>query len=121
MIQYTIFMYSIYLVLSLALAVWVAQVLFQNTQVFLKTIFKEDDALSTSVNQLLKIGFYLASLGFILFLLPHYNTINNFQTLFEVASFKIGGIVLLLGLMHFLNVYTLFRLRKRAIAFEEDL
>ena len=120
MIQYTIIMYSVYLLISLALAIWVAQVLFQNAQVFWKTIFRQDEALSSSVNQLLKIGFYLASFGFILFLLPHYHTIENYQALFEVASFKVGGIVLLLGIMHFLNVYVLFRLRKRALAYGED-
>ncbi len=120
MIHYTLLLYTIYLVISLALTIWVAQVLFKNAQVFWKTIFKQDVELSNSVNQLLKIGFYLASFGFILFLLPIYQTIDNYRELFEVSSFKIGGIILMLGLMHFFNVYILFRLRRKALAYGDS-
>ena len=45
----------------------------------------------------------------------HSTTINNYKTLLEVLSVKVGGVVLLLGAMHFLNVYILFKLRRKAV------
>lgn len=112
MIQITVFAYLTYLSICLGLTVWVAHVLFKNAQVFLDEIFKKKEAFSASVSHLLKIGFYLVNFGLILFLLQVSQTINNYQVLVEVLSIKIGTIILLLGALHFANVYLLFKLRR---------
>ena len=57
--------YCVYLALSIALAVWVAQTLFKNGRVFLVEVFHGDNTLADSVNHLLVVGFYLISLGYI--------------------------------------------------------
>ena len=114
MISYSVIAYIIYLWVGVGLTLWVAHILFKNAKVFFNDIFDNNEALAVSVNHLLKMGFYLVNIGLVMYLLEHHYTINNYETLLEVLSAKLGGVVLLLGAMHFLNVYILFKLRRKA-------
>ncbi len=51
--------YVVYLLLSIALTVWVARTLFKNGRIFLVDVFHGNEALADSVNHLLVVGFYL--------------------------------------------------------------
>lgn len=115
MVNYSVIAYIIYLWVGIALTLWVAHILFKNAKVFFNDIFGHNEELAGSVNHLLKAGFYLVNIGLVMYLLEHSTTINSYKTLFEVLSVKVGGVVLLLGAMHFLNVYILFKLRRKAI------
>src|ERR1700742_4549485 len=112
--NYFILTYVLYIVISIALTVWVAKVLFKNGRVFLVDIFHGNNELADSVNRLLVVGFYLVNVGYICLVLKETNTINNLQVVVEILSFKVGRIILILGAMHFLNLITFFKLRNRA-------
>ena len=55
--------YLCYLVISVALTVWVARTLSTNGRVFLVNSFASDERLADSINHLLVVGFYLINLG----------------------------------------------------------
>ena len=112
--NYFILTYALYIVISVALTVWVANVLFKNGRVFLVDIFHGNNELADSVNRLLVVGFYLVNVGYICLVLKETNAINNLQVVVEILSFKVGRIILILGAMHFLNLITFFKLRNRA-------
>jgi len=57
--------YLAYLVLSLAITVWVGRSLHKNGRVFLVENFEGNDALADSINHLLLVGFYLINIGFV--------------------------------------------------------
>ena len=57
--------YAMYLILSIALTIWVARTLFKNGRIFLVDVFRGNEAIADSVNQLLVVGFYLINLGYI--------------------------------------------------------
>jgi len=105
--------YIVYLAVCIGITYWVAQVLFSNARVFFDDIFYQDVALSESTNKLLKVGFYLVNIGFILFLLKTYN-INTHKEVFEILSIKVGTVILILGTIYLTNVYLFFKLRKKA-------
>lgn len=107
--------YILYLVISICLTIWVAKTLFKNGKIFLVDIFHGNKELADSVNNLLLVGFYLINLGYAVYTLQITSSINNAQEMLERLSLKIGLIILILGAMHFLNLYIFFTLRKRAI------
>ena len=107
--------YSFYLVISICLTVWVARTLFKNGKVFLLDIFHGNKEMADSVNNLLLVGFYLVNLGYAVYTLRISTTIDNAQQILESLSIKTGLIILILGGMHFLNLYIFFTLRKRAM------
>lgn len=105
--------YIIYLIVCISITYWVANVLFTNARVFFDDIFHQDAALSESTNKLLKLGFYLVNIGFILFTLETYS-VSNYETLFERLSIKVGSVILALGTIYLINVYLFFKLRRKA-------
>lgn len=111
-----IVLYAVYLVATVALTVWVAHTLFKNGQVFLVDIFHGNKELAEAVNNLLWVGFYLVNIGYAVYTLKTYDVVSNPREVIEVLSIKLGAIILILGCMHFLNMFIFFRLRKRAIA-----
>jgi len=111
--------YIIYLIITICLTVWVARTLFKNGKLFLIDIFHGNKDLADSVNNLLLVGFYLINLGYAVYTLRISSGIINPQDMLEKLSRKIGWIILILGFMHFLNLYIFFSLRKKAIQFNK--
>lgn len=112
--NYIIITYSLYLVITIALTIWVARTLFKNGKVFLVDIFHGNKELADSVNNLLLVGFYLINIGYAVYTLQVTGSIVNTQEVIEKLSLKIGLIILILGAMHFFNLYIFFTLRKKA-------
>jgi hypothetical protein len=106
--------YLLYLAISIALTVWVAQTLFKNGRLFLIDVFHGNEALADSVNHLLVVGFYLINLGFVsLALRIGYNVVDMRESI-EALSAKVGLVLLVLGAMHFFNLFLFSRFRRRA-------
>ena len=113
--SYILISYSIYLILTLILTVWVARTLFRNGKIFLVDIFHGNNELATAVNNLLLVGFYLVNIGYAVYTLSITDNIWNARQLVETLSIKVGAIILILGGMHFFNMLVFYKLRKRAL------
>jgi hypothetical protein len=103
----------VYLAISIALTIWVAHTLHKNGRIFLVDVFHGNDALADSVNHLLVVGFYLINLGYVSLALKLGYAINNTQEGIEALSVKIGMVLIVLGGMHFFNLFVFSRMRKR--------
>lgn len=102
------------MLITISLTVWVARTLFKNGKIFLVDIFHGNKELADSVNNLLLVGFYLVNIGYAVYTLQVTAPIANLQQVIEKLSIKIGLIILILGAMHFVNLYIFFTLRRRA-------
>ena len=111
-----VILYTAYLLVTIVLTIWVAHNLFKNGQVFLVDIFHGNKELAEAVNNLLWVGFYLVNIGYAVYTLKTYDIVEDARTVIEALSLKLGAIILILGGMHFMNMFIFFRLRKRAIA-----
>lgn len=109
----TIITYTIYLIVSIAMTVWVARTLHRNGRVFLVRTFGGDESLADSVNHLLVVGFYLINAGFIALYLRLEIRPESVEGIFEAISGKVGVVLLVLGGMHFFNLFVFHRLNQR--------
>jgi hypothetical protein len=105
--------YLIYLALSLALTFWVARVLFKHGARFLVEAMGGDTGLADSWNHLLVVGFYLINLGYVAFNLKIRASVDTLQQAIEVLAVQIGLVLMVLGIMHFFNLYVFNRLRRK--------
>ena len=112
--DYRVIEYVLYLALSVVLTVWVAQTLFHHGQRFLLDVFRGNAALAASVNHLLVVGFYLVNLGYVTLQLKLDTAPASASELMEALAGKVGLVLLVLGAMHFGNLYLFARLRQRA-------
>jgi hypothetical protein len=103
--------YVIYLSASAALTVWVGNTLYRNGRVFLVSVFKEA-GLADSVNHLLVVGFYLVNLGAAAILINAGGAPRTFPDMIQETVTRIGVVLLVLGTMHFFNMFVLHLLRR---------
>ncbi|MFF9024075.1 hypothetical protein [Streptomyces eurythermus] len=117
----TVIAYVIYLVVSIALTIWVARTLSRNGRIFLADVLRGDERLADAVNHLLVVGFYLVNLGFVALYLSDDDTVQDTRGVFEALSTKLGVVLLVLGAMHLGNVYVLNRIRRRGMLEREQV
>ncbi len=110
----TTYAYLIYLTISIALTIWVARTLHKNGRVFLVDVFHGNEALADSVNHLLVVGFYLINSGYVSLALKLAKSVANTQEAIEALSVKVGMVLIVLGGMHFFNLFIFSRMRRRA-------
>ena len=107
--------YLVYVTLSVLLTIWVAHTLSKNGLPFLEDVFRTNPAIAASVNHLLVVGFYLLNLGFISFNLKLGMAVHTPAEALEVLSQKVGLVLLVLGGMHFLNLWVFHQMRHRTL------
>lgn len=112
---YTVWSYVIYLLCSVGLTVWVARTLHRNGRIFLVDALLGNEKLADSVNHLLVVGFYLINVGYVTLALKYGEKPANLQQVFEFCSTKIGLVLIVLGVMHFFNLYVFSSMRRRAM------
>lgn len=107
--------YLVYLLLSIALTIWVARTLFKNGRVFLVDVFNNNEALADSVNHLLVVGFYLINLGYVSLQMKINTLVTTPQESIEALAAKMGLVLLVLGGMHFFNLLLFSKIRTAAL------
>lgn len=104
--------YLLYLSVSITLTVWVAKTLQRNGAHFLREAFLGKEVIADSVNHLLVVGFYLMNIGYVALSLKEYQTIWTLQEVIELVCGKVGKVMVVLGAMHFFNLYVFNRIRR---------
>ncbi|MDX2011299.1 MAG: hypothetical protein SFW67_13955 [Myxococcaceae bacterium] len=111
---YLIVQQLVYLTLSLGVTWGVGRTLFKNGRVFLVDTFKGREALADAVNHLLVVGFYLVNAGWVIRGVKHPWGVSTVQDVIQNIASELGTVLLLLGVMHFGNVWLFNRIRTRA-------
>lgn len=96
--------YGLYLLITIAITIWVARTLSKNGEVFLIQCFGHNAELARSTNHLLVVGFYLVNIGFITLTLSLGAEPKTMPDAIRFLSGKVGLAVIVLGAMHFFNM-----------------
>jgi len=108
--------YVAYLLISVCLTIWFARTLHRNGRVFLVDSFLGNEQLADSVNHLLVVGFYLINIGYVTLALKYGVNAATAQESLETLSTKVGLVLLVLGFMHFFNLFVFALTRKRGLS-----
>ena len=101
--------YALYLLISIAMTVWVAHNLSTNGRVFLVESLGGKEVLADSLNHLLVVGFYLINIGYVTLALKYGDKPSTAVESIEFLSTKVGLVLVVLGAMHFFNMYVITR------------
>jgi hypothetical protein len=111
---YAVATHLAYLAISIALTIWVARTLHKHGRIFLVEAFGGNEKLADSVNHLLVVGFYLINVGYISLMVKYGGHPQALSNVLEELGTRVGGVLLVLGGMHFMNLYVFSRIRRRA-------
>jgi hypothetical protein len=113
--MFTIYSYIAYLLISIILTIWVARTLHRNGRVFLIDAFHGNEPRADSVNHLLVVGFYLINIGYVTLALKYGEKPTSLVEAIEFLSTKVGLVLVVLGVMHFFNMFNFDKMRRKAI------
>jgi hypothetical protein len=105
--------YALYLLISIAMTVWVTHTLSTSGEVFLVQCFGHNEQLAKSTNHLLVVGFYLVNIGFITLTLSYAGEPTTWTQMIRFLSGKVGLVVIVLGGMHFFNMHAIARFGRK--------
>lgn len=111
--QYLVPVYVAYATIAIGLTILLARILSKNGAVFLEDVFRDKPKMADAVNTLLVVGFYLFNLGYAALMMKA-NEATNVLMAIEVLAWKLGALLMSLGVMHFFNLYVFHRIRRRA-------
>ena len=110
-----VYIYIAYTIISIAMTIWVARTLHRNGRIFLVEAFGGKEEMADSVNHLLVVGFYLINFGFILLYLRFGTKPETLVEGIEYIATKLGVVLLVLGAMHFFNIFNFDCMRKKGL------
>ena len=108
-----VWVYLGYLVICIVVTFFVARALRLHGPIFMAGKDSNESPLIRAKTHLMIVGFYLVALGLIGFALRHGGSATDAKTAIEVLSTKVGGMVFVIGFMHFTMVAVFASLRNR--------
>ena len=102
----------IYLIVSFAFTVSVGQSLFTNGKPFLRECLGTERA-ANAVNRLLLIGFYLLNIGLVCLAIKFGEVGVAIEDSVAVVAGRVGAVALVMGVLHFNNLFWCDLLRRR--------
>lgn len=106
--------YLVYVLLAVALIVWLGVVLQRDGRVFLNDVFVEQPSMADAVSRLLVTGFLVFTLGYALLLLRIDGRATSLEALRSSVR-QFGLLLVSLGAMHSLNMLILLQVRRRGV------
>lgn len=100
-----------YVTLCTGITIWVGSILRRNGPTFIGHGTDLPEPLVKSMAHLLIVGFYLINFGLVAFALESDHEAETATRGIELASTKVGGIMLLIGAMHFFMLLIFSKLR----------
>jgi hypothetical protein len=108
--------YATYLGICAVLIFWLGRVLHGAGGVLLEESFQGKPTLVKAVGQLLDIGFYLMSIGYVTAWAAAFWQMDTYGQVAQAVSGKVGGLLLMLGFVHLFNLLLLALFRRRPVA-----
>lgn len=110
--MFNLISYIIFLAITSYITVDVGRRCFTSGKLYLEYLIKDRDFCLT-INRILLGSYYLVNLGYIAVSLSFWGRISSIEELIYTVSNRIGTIILILCALHFINLFTLYILRKK--------
>lgn len=110
--MFNIVSYLIFLSISSYITIEVGRRCYQAGKTYLKYLL-HDENLCLTINRILLGSYYLLNLGYITISLTTWERIESLEEIVRVTAVRIGNIVLILCGLHYMNIVTLYFLRKK--------
>ena len=83
-------------------------------RVFIVDAAEGNETLADSINGLLVVGFYLLNFGFVSLALRYGTKPHSLSESIEFLATKVGLVLIVLGVVHFFNLWWISKMRRRA-------
>lgn len=113
MVNYNILAYLLYGVGTVILIYYLGKYFHKHGRVYLLALFENNSTFADSTNNLLLILYYLLNMGYAILQFAFWDTIHTFPALLSSLTTQFAYIILLLGIIHYINIFTLYMLSSK--------
>ena len=113
--MYNILSYFLYFFITIPTIIFVGWKCFTIGKIYLLDLLK-DYRMCNAVNKILLAGYYLLNIGYIAISISFWENANTLEVLLEVVFTKIAIILIVISLLHYFNIATLYFLRNQIIS-----
>jgi len=99
--------YIIYLLFTATVILAVGHYLYRSGAVLVSKAFLSDPGLGLTINKLLLVGYYLLNIGGAILLVSIWPDLENITQFMSSLFYFIARLLLVLGAMHYINVFTI--------------
>ena len=104
--------YILYILLSSSIVILVGNWCYKNGKVYILNYFPNEMNFGNGINKLLRIAYYLLNIGLAIWSLHSMIEINNADEVILEISSRLSYILLIIGTLHFINIYTVYLIHK---------
>ncbi|WP_288461770.1 hypothetical protein [uncultured Chryseobacterium sp.] len=109
--MFNIISYLLFLSVSSYITIDVGRRCYNAGKHYLNYLIHDSD-LCLTINRILLGCYYLINLGYIALNLTHWEKVDSMEEMLSVTAVRIGYITLILCVLHFMNIFALYFLRK---------
>jgi hypothetical protein len=96
--------YLLYFLITYFITVHTGLSFYRNGRIYILKLLEGNEALTSYINRLLLVGYYLLNLGYVALTLNEWDEISDLAEMLSVLGFRVGVIMLLLAYIHFVNM-----------------
>ncbi|GGG28552.1 hypothetical protein GCM10011344_31650 [Dokdonia pacifica] len=116
--NYNILSYLIYGCIMVYIIYKVGLICYRNGNVFVLHLMPTNTQLCLYINNILLTGYYLLNIGYAVYSISTWKTIQNTYSMIDTIASHVGSIVLTLAVLHYMNIIVLqlfFKSKKQHI------
>ncbi|MCB9260819.1 MAG: hypothetical protein H6607_00370 [Flavobacteriales bacterium] len=110
--NYQVWSYGMYFLATGYITIIVGYGFYKNGFALILDLFSQNHQAANAINKILLMGYYLINLGYVALSIRLWPPISNVNELLAELFYRVGTIMLILGLMHLNNVVWLYILSK---------
>src|SRR5690349_14135703 len=111
--NYNIFSYLIYGCMTIYIIYWVGKLFHRNGRIFILRLFRQNEALTDTTNNLLLLAYYLFNIGYAILQFSFWEHVSGLRSMIASISMKTGLLILILAVTHYFNMMLIYFLSKR--------
>jgi hypothetical protein len=92
---------------------WVGKLFHRNGRIFILRLFRQNEALTDTTNNLLLLAYYLFNIGYAILQFSFWEKVSGLRSMIASISMKTGLLILILAVTHYFNMMLIYFLSKR--------
>lgn len=110
--NYNIFSYFIYGLISCYIIIWVGRLFHKNGRVFILALFQYREELTDTTNNLLLTAYYLLNIGYAIIQFKYWEHLEHADQMMRSIATKTALQLFLLAILHYNNMFILYFLSR---------
>ena len=110
--NYNVFAYIVYLIMTIFMIVFVGRLFYRNGRVFILSLMKDDSATTDHLNNILLVAYYLFNIGYAFMKLRFWQKVGNLEILISSIANNMSVLIFILATTHYMNMLLIWYLSR---------